>query len=65
MCSCINPLPVATDSAELIYSSHTIEHIDDASLQNMLNESYRMLKPRWCYSFGYSRCRQCLSCLEK
>lgn len=39
------PIPVATNSAELIYSSHTIEHIDDASLQNMLNESYRMLKP--------------------
>ena len=39
------PLPIESDSAEIIYSSHTIEHVDDAAVLNMIKESYRVLKP--------------------
>jgi SAM-dependent methyltransferase len=39
------PIPVADNSAEIIYTSHTIEHIDDASVIFLLKECYRMLKP--------------------
>ncbi len=41
----LEPLPVATDSAEIVYSSHTIEHVSDAAVRNLLAESYRILKP--------------------
>jgi ubiquinone/menaquinone biosynthesis C-methylase UbiE len=37
-------IPVESNSAEVIYSSHTIEHINNEAAQNMFNESYRMLK---------------------
>ncbi len=39
------PIPVADGSAELVYTSHTIEHLDDACVQHLFNESYRILKP--------------------
>ena len=41
----IQPLPIASNSAEIVYSSHTVEHITNESAQNMFNESYRILKP--------------------
>jgi SAM-dependent methyltransferase len=39
------PLPVETDSAELLYSSHTLEHIPDGAAFNLLREAHRVLKP--------------------
>ncbi len=41
----LEPIPVADNSAELVYSSHTVEHIPNDAAQNMFNEAYRMLKP--------------------
>lgn len=41
----LKPLPVDTNSAEVVYSSHTVEHINDQAAQNMFNEIYRILKP--------------------
>jgi len=38
-------LPIEGNSAELIYLSHILEHIDNDSAQYILNESYRTLKP--------------------
>jgi|SRR5688572_27276549 len=40
----LQPLPIDSNSAELVYSSHTVEHITDAAAQNMFNEAYRILK---------------------
>jgi len=41
----LEPIPVDSNSAELVYSSHTVEHISNPAAQNMFNESFRMLKP--------------------
>jgi predicted SAM-dependent methyltransferase len=38
------PLPLPDGQAELIYTSHTIEHVRDASVSNLLKESYRVLR---------------------
>jgi len=38
------PLPLPDESANIVYSSHTIEHIANDAAQNMLNEAYRILK---------------------
>lgn len=40
----LKPLPIDDDSAEFMYSSHTIEHISDEAVQNLLNECHRVLK---------------------
>lgn len=40
----LSPLPVESNTATVVYSSHTIEHVTDAAVQNMFNESYRILK---------------------
>ncbi|UCG89591.1 MAG: methyltransferase domain-containing protein [Candidatus Heimdallarchaeota archaeon] len=40
----LTPIPVEDNSAEIVYSSHTIEHINNEAAQNMFNESYRILK---------------------
>lgn len=40
----LQPLPIESESAELIYSSHTVEHVSQEAVQNMLEESYRALK---------------------
>ncbi|HAC64737.1 MAG TPA: hypothetical protein DCF68_14675 [Cyanothece sp. UBA12306] len=37
-------LPIEDDSTELIYSSHTLEHINNESAFNILKEAYRILK---------------------
>ena len=44
----ITPLPIETDSAEIVYSSHTIEHVDNTAVLNMMKEAYRILKPGGC-----------------
>ena len=44
------PLPIASDSAEVLYTSHTIEHIKDDAVQNLFKEAHRTLK-----SGGYFR----------
>jgi SAM-dependent methyltransferase len=41
----LRPLPIEDGVAELVYSSHTIEHVTDEAVRNMLRESYRVLKP--------------------
>lgn len=41
----LKPLPIEDNVAELVYSSHTIEHVNDAAVLNVLRESYRILKP--------------------
>lgn len=38
------PLPIESDSAELFYTSHTIEHTDDASVLYIFKEVHRTLK---------------------
>jgi len=40
----LTPIPVEDNSAEIVYSSRTIEHVKDEAAQNMFNESYRILK---------------------
>jgi predicted SAM-dependent methyltransferase len=42
------PLPIDNNVAEIVYSSHTIEHISDGAAINMINEAYRILKPGGC-----------------
>lgn len=41
----LTPLPVDTESADLIYSSFCIEHVTDAAVVHMLREAHRILKP--------------------
>jgi predicted SAM-dependent methyltransferase len=41
----LTPIPVESGSAEVVYTSHTVEHITNAAAQNLFNEAYRMLKP--------------------
>lgn len=38
------PFPLEDNSANIVYSSHTIEHLPDVSVINMFSESYRILK---------------------
>lgn len=38
------PFPVESDSALVVYTSHTTEHITDEASQNMFNEAHRILK---------------------
>lgn len=38
-----SPLPIETDSAKIIYTSHTIEHVKEDAVQNLFNEAYRVL----------------------
>lgn len=40
----LEPLPIEDASAEIVYTSHTIEHINDEASQNMFNEAFRVLK---------------------
>lgn len=44
----MKPFPIEDNIAEIIYSSHTIEHINDEAVHNMLIEAYRILKPGGC-----------------
>ncbi|MCK4359263.1 MAG: methyltransferase domain-containing protein [Candidatus Cloacimonetes bacterium] len=38
------PIPLEDNCAEIVYSSHKVEHITDPAAQNIFNESYRILK---------------------
>lgn len=38
-------LPIASGCTELVFSSHTIEHMSDSSVRRLLAESYRVLRP--------------------
>lgn len=40
-----DPLPIPTGSAEIIYSSHTIEHVEETAVAKLFREAYRSLKP--------------------
>jgi predicted SAM-dependent methyltransferase len=46
----LEPLPIEDESAEVVYSSHTIEHITDAAALKLIFEAHRILK-----SGGYLR----------
>lgn len=55
-----DPLPIPTGSAEIIYSSHTIEHVEETAVAKLFREAYRSLKPggarlrdRLAYSLRY------------
>ena len=39
-----SPLPIETGTAEIIYTSHTIEHIKEESVQRFFTEAFRALK---------------------
>ncbi len=41
----LQPLPIAAKSASIIYCSHTLEHVNDASVKHLLSEAYKALKP--------------------
>lgn len=41
-------LPIEDNSVEIIYTSHTIEHITNTHVAKLLSESYRTLKPGGC-----------------
>ncbi len=45
----IRPMPIKSDSALIVYTSHTIEHITNKAAQNMFNEAYRILKKEGCF----------------
>jgi hypothetical protein len=40
-----DPLPVESGSIELIYTSHTIEHLMTGDVEHLLAESFRVLRP--------------------
>lgn len=44
----LGPLPIADGTAEIIYTSHTVEHVTDAAVQKLFDEAYRALKPGGC-----------------
>lgn len=39
------PLPFDDGSAELVYTSHTIEHVDNSAVDYLFRDVYRILKP--------------------
>ncbi|HXV77469.1 MAG TPA: methyltransferase domain-containing protein [Candidatus Polarisedimenticolaceae bacterium] len=41
----LEPIPVEDATAEVVYTSHTVEHIHDEAAANAFREAYRMLKP--------------------
>ena len=42
------PFPWANSSVDIVYSSHTLEHLNKNDGMNFLNECYRILKPGGC-----------------
>ena len=40
-----DPLPIESDSAEIVYTSHTLEHIPNNAAEWFLREAFRVLKP--------------------
>jgi SAM-dependent methyltransferase len=43
--SLLQPIPVETGSAELVFCSHTVEHLQNHHIDHMLAEACRILKP--------------------
>jgi predicted SAM-dependent methyltransferase len=41
----LGPAPIDDGVAEVVYTSHTIEHITDAAAGNLFREAHRVLKP--------------------
>jgi len=41
----LQPLPLPDGRAELVYCSHTLEHVTDDAVRNALREIYRVLRP--------------------
>lgn len=41
----LDPLPIESNCAEVVYTSHTVEHVSDAAVKNAFHEVYRILKP--------------------
>ena len=41
----LSQCPIESETAEIVYSSHTIEHITDEAAINLFHEAYRILKP--------------------
>lgn len=41
----LRPLPIPDNSAEVAYTSHTVEHITEEAAAALFRESYRILKP--------------------
>lgn len=41
----LKPLPIESNSAELVFSQYTIEHITNEAAENFFKEAYRVLKP--------------------
>jgi SAM-dependent methyltransferase len=41
----LQPLAIESDTAEVLYTSHTIEHVKDAAVAKLFSEAYRVLKP--------------------
>lgn len=41
----LEKLPLENNIAELIYTSHCIEHVNDLAVKNLFKEAYRVLKP--------------------
>ncbi len=41
----LRPVPIADETAELVYSSHTVEHLLDGQVDFLLGEIARILKP--------------------
>lgn len=39
------PLPIEDESAEIVYTSHTLEHVPDAAARHFFEEAHRVLKP--------------------
>lgn len=40
----LSPLPIDSNSAEIVYTSHTIEHVSEQAVENLFKEAYRVLK---------------------
>lgn len=41
----LQPLPIVSASADVIYTSHTIEHVKDRAVARLFEEAFRCLKP--------------------
>lgn len=41
----LSPLPVEDAVAEVVYTSHALEHVSDAAAANFFQESFRILRP--------------------
>jgi len=48
----LEKLPIPDNSAEIVYSSHTIEHVNDEAAQNLFNEAYRVLRTGGIFRFS-------------